>query len=435
MTLSRLAAVPALIILVVPVGPSLADEPPMSANFVISALDNIQWEPDVAYAFDFGVYLAVWRDNELGTGIYGQLLNRDGGHVGSRITISTCTNPCREPRVAYDWIGNNFFVVWMQDTDSTSGFDWELYGEWILPWESPSPPSNIQLTNWAGDIWHPSVAFAAAQGPPQEFLIVCTHHSGGTPYIAALRVCADNSCHTPVGAISTGPEVRDFPDITYNLARNEFLVTYQMNNATDVDVYGVRLRGDGVVLGTGAFPIATTGYDDISPAVAACQATDQYLAVWESMSGFPSYKPVIAGCFVAGDGTPDCSLPMYFDSPATAAGEVGWPEVTCNNSVPEFLVAWEVQDYSVANVYGIRVNTPFGFVSWPVFPIAEEFPPAHRVKPAGTSGYGKGYLVASEHVRYQTSYRDIRGRILLPLTVFSDGFESGNVGQWSNWVL
>ena len=40
--------------------------------------------------------------------------------------------------------------------------------------------------------------------------------------------------------ISSGPEVRDFPDVTYNLARNEYMAVWDVDmgrDGMDLDVY------------------------------------------------------------------------------------------------------------------------------------------------------------------------------------------------------
>ena len=84
-------------------------------------------------------------------------------------------------------------------------------------------------------------------------------------YISGMRVFADGSGFPTNNGVtlSSGPENRDFPTVTYNLARNEYLVTWMVDKSeTGLDIYGERLRGDGLPLTggnpsvTGEFPIA-----------------------------------------------------------------------------------------------------------------------------------------------------------------------------------
>ena len=72
--------------------------------------------------------------------------------------------------------------------------------------------------------------------------------------------------------------------MAYNLARNEYLVTFDADSSS-WDIHAVRLRGDGVALGGGEFTIAGWPDDEQVPAVAACDQADQYLVAWQSLRG------------------------------------------------------------------------------------------------------------------------------------------------------
>ncbi|NIV31933.1 MAG: hypothetical protein GWN58_21345 [Anaerolineae bacterium] len=121
--------------------------------------------------------------------------------------------------------------------------------------------------------------------------------------------------------------VPEQPDLAYNRSRNEFLVVWQETpGGGDWDIYGrrVAMSGGPEALGT-AFGITTSTDDEIVPAVAAVPTVPtagQYLVTWQTDHSFPAdiwartvsgsealgtvryladtgwgeYRPAVAGC-------------------------------------------------------------------------------------------------------------------------------------------
>ena len=170
----------------------------------------------------------------------------------------------------------------------------------------------------------------------EEFLVVWSNeYQAGAPpmYISGRRVKAADGTF-PGGAsdltISHASQNRVNPDVTYNLARNEYLVVYD-NGA---DIFGMRLTGNlGHNFG-GEFGIAGWPSTEIHPAVAACQGADQYLVAWQSDQS--ASNDAIYARFIRGDGAV-AGVNKIGD--VTAPDRE--PDVACNLAGNQYLVAWQ----------------------------------------------------------------------------------------------
>jgi len=363
----------------------------------------------VAYNWKHHEYLVVWHNKWGGGGrdIYAQRVT-EAGELKSWFTVTTGANDRAQPAVAYDPVNDRYLVVWTYDYWGNAT-DWDVYGRFI-PWDGPdaSLTEFAICTWWPTKQWNPKVAYARAQ---EEFLVVWwTEQPGaGVPgYTSGQRVKAADGTFpaTSFTIASHLTESRVNPDVAYNLARNEYLVTYD----NSVDIYGVRLRKDGVALGTGEFSIAGWPDAETNPAVAACDQADQYLVPWQSLQSPGNYD--IYGRFIKGDGTPDIPNDVYH-FPYTSVAEQR-PAIACNTAGQHYLVVWEEQYSSLTGPFGIRgqdvspdktVGTYFDIVA-PTAGITAEF-----TNPA-VAGGDANYLVVWEHDRAGTSYQNIRGRLI-----------------------
>ncbi|HSD82647.1 MAG TPA: hypothetical protein VLG46_02255, partial [Anaerolineae bacterium] len=127
------------------------------------------------------------------------------------------------------------------------------------------------------------------------------------------------------------------PDVAYNRSRNEFLVVWEQTVLGDQDIYGRRVKMTG---GTGplgdAFYIANYAPDDeVTPSVAAIPTVPdegQYLVAWERNSGTDGN---IQARTVAGDGTLGTLRTV-----ASTAWDESSPAVAGSESNNQFLVVW-----------------------------------------------------------------------------------------------
>ena len=377
----------------------------------ISARDSEEHLPAIAYNSKHNEYLVVW-ENDWGGGyhdIYAQRISGSGQLLSwfALTTVHSQTNPA----VAYDPDNDRYLVVWAYDSDG-NGINWDVYGRFVR-WNGPPDATAFPICDWPNNQGHPVVAY---NGVRKEFLVVWKDTVSGNPSsISARRVLAAGG-FPPGGAWTlspTTPENRDSPDVAYNLHRNEYLVTWDIEiNASDRDIRGIRLRGDGTALtggsahAIGEFIIAD--YIDAiewTPAVAACGAADQYLVAWQSDDGPPTRDYAIYARYLSYDAVPG-DMYKIDDTPYPQLNV----DVDCNLAGDRYVLAWQ-SGYS-SGKYGI----------WARFAWPNEYLPAQflvqlpgsttdRVFPA-VAGGRTGALVAWEHQRDVGGNRDIHGRLL-----------------------
>ena len=371
--------------------------PPMPPAFLISDSYGHGFDPALAYNSQRDEYLAVW-----GTpyDIYARRVSSRGELLGSEFAIATASASETDPSVAYDPVNDRYLAVWAREISSSNR---DIYGRFI-PWDGNPTAGEFAIDSLASeDSWSPRVAYALAQG---EFLVVWADSSGVSPpvRIRGRRVYANGSGF-PAGRFTIASEWtnRRHPDVAYNLARNEYLVTYDncdFGGTNNENIYGKRLAGDGTVLG-GELGIATWSDDEVVPAVGACDGADQYLVTWTSVQ---SGGNRVYARFVDGDGTLqgvyqiDDSTTGYPFSPAAVACKWG----------VQYMVTWE--RYGGGSSVGIWGRVAYSDESMDSsFEIAAPYSP-HRESPAVACS-DPNCLVAWEH-RDTSGYAEIYGRIV-----------------------
>ena len=392
-----------------PTAAPAAAGPHLGGEIVISALDNEEYVPAVAYNWKHHEYLVVWHTKwAIGTRDIRAARISDSGQVLDTFTVyEHATKDSAQPVVAYDPVNDRYLVVWIFDTPG-DGSDWDLYGR-LIPWNGPSASlKEFAICTWGTHQWTPKVAYGRAM---EEFLVVWAneYQTGTLPmYISGRRITASNGSF-PGGAsdltIHHATENRINPDVTYNLARNEYLVVY--DNA--VDILGIRLTGDLAHNFGGEFGIAGWPDTEIHPAVAACKEADQYLVAWQSDQG--TSNDAIYARFLDGEGHPG-SVHLIDDttSPEQEA------DVACNRSGTQYLIVWQTRYTTLT--YGIwgRLVQPDKTMT-PQFAVVHPGSAADRTNPVAAGGHSN-YLIAWEHDRDGTSYQDIHGRLVAPHAVF-----------------
>jgi len=382
---------------------------------VISEEASAQYEPAIAYNSKHNEYLVVW-ENSWANGyhdVYAARVSADGRLLSTFVVSSNPDYKKINPSVAYDPDHDRYLVVFAYDVFG-NGSDWDIYGRFI-PWNGPDAYElDRVICSWTTNQMHPVVAFGRAAGDHGEFMVAWVNAPSGQPnYISARRVFADGSGFPPGDGftVSSGSEHRDFPDVAYNLHRNEYLVIYDVEkNANNLDIYGIRLRDDGVPLTggnpnvTGEFPIA--GWPDYEemPAVAACYQADQYLVAWQSDIGTSKTNFALYAFYLNGDAIPGN---IYEISHATLPKLN--VDVACDFGGNGYLLAW--QGKYVGGEYGIwaRQASASGSLG-PEFEVYGPRAAADREHPAVAGGYSN-FMTAWEHDRDNGNI-DICGRLL-----------------------
>jgi hypothetical protein len=385
--------------------------PFVGPEIVISEIDNEQYFPAAAYNANHQEYLVVWH-NLWGNGsrdIYAQRIT-ESGELLSWFAVASGPNSRAQPSVAYDPVNDRYLVVWAYDLLG-NGSNWDLYGRFI-PWDGPDAGLvEFPISSWPSNQWEPIVTYARAQ---EEFLVVWTNTPVSTPaYVSGRRIFADGSGFPPGDGFTIASDLvenRVNPAVAYNLARNEFLVTYD----DGLDIHATRLTGEGLMLGGGEFGIASWPDTESHPAVAACRNADQYLVAWQSLVGASNYD--VYARYVTGDGSLDGG-PLVVED--TTVSEIE-PAVGCNEAGNKYLLAWQQQYSSAVGPYGIWGR--MAFADKTMGPASGIFAPVagatmEGMKPAVAGGLAN-YLVSWEHLRDGTSYRDIHGALISPHSLF-----------------
>ena len=388
------------------------DIPHLGEEIIISALDNEQNLPSVAYNWQHDEYLVVWQNTWGGNkDIYAQRLTGQGEleswfAVAPTAPLNPYPNDRVQPSVAYDPVNDRYLVVWAYDT-AGNGSNWDIHGIFVN-WDGPIQGLHqFNISDWPTQQWAPKVAYGRAQ---EEFMIVWwTDHPTVPGYISGRRMTAADGTFPTSGSdftISDSLEVRGNPEIAYNLARNEYLVVYDNTQ----DVFATRYTGTGLPLAGGEFGIAAWPGAEIQPSVAACPETDQYLVAWQNN------EPDIYARFIAGDGVLDGG-PLHLEY--TSVDEIK-PKVACSQAGRQFLVTWQQQFSSITGPYGIwgqfvnidqTLGTNFGLIT-PTSGITAEF-----TSPV-VAGGRVNFLTVWEHDRAGTAFQDIHGRLITQNMVF-----------------
>lgn len=406
-------------------------QPSMGIEQVVSAQDFDEFKPQAAYNSNHDEYLVVWHDTSplQSRSVMGKRVNRSGSTIEEFIIAFEDAPPRdnAQPTVAYDSANDVYLVAWVHDTFGDDS-DWDVYGR-IIPWDGPvANHSAFTICNFASKQWSPRVAFAGTEG---EFLVTWWNEgSGGSnSYISAQRVDPSGSLISGNFVVTSGGEERVVPDIAYNQARNEYLIVYQLMDAGFGSIYGVRLSGNGAILGGGDFGIAVWPDPETLPRVAASRIADQWAVVWQSdVAGF--LKEIYARrVWVDGTGAIQAAAPVHVAG--TAIDERN-PDIAAHPENTDFLIAWEQQYSNSSGPFGIwaRTLSTTNLMS-PNFTLRAASSNLSSSMP-GIAAAWNDWLVVWEQDRDDTpSYQDIHGRSVIgPL--FSDGFETGDRSQWSD---
>ncbi len=392
---------------------STTTDPHLGGEIVVSALDNHQSAPSVAYNSKHDEYLVVWQ-NTWGANmdIYAQRITGQGElkswfAVGPTAPLNPYPNDRVDPSVAYDPELDRYLVVWAYDTPG-DGTNWDIHGVFVN-WNGPiAGLHQFVISDWSTQQFEPKAIYSNGE---DEFMIVWWTYDPSFPaYISGRRMTASDGTFPSTGSdftISHSTQVRVNPEISYNLWRNEYLVVYDDGQ----DVFGSRFAGNGSLLATGEFGIASwLGAAETAPSVAYCWENDHYLVAWQNP------QPDIYARFVGGDGSLDTTI-LHLDY--TSVGEVK-PKVTCSSAGNRFLAVWQQQYSSSIGPYGIRgqfVNTDKTLgadfeIMAPTSGVAAEF-----TTPVVAGGTIK-YLTVWEHDRAGTAFQDIHGQLITPYAVF-----------------
>jgi len=374
-------------------------------------VDNL--EPAVAYNTNHDEYLVVWSNDRGGTwDIYAQRVGGDGALL-SHFTVFRDVG-CKDwqPDVAYNPDQDEYLIVYTYEVSSSDYDIWARLVKWNGADLGDARYAEFPINQDSDKQWNPAVAYS---NQSNEYLVVYENWwAGGTRDIDARRVDSDgNALGQASGVnIATGAgQVRTFPDVAYNEARNEYLIVYNYTSGTYGDILGKVASAN---LGTlsGEKSICVDSYDQDFPAVAA--GPDEYLVVWEDGDwGTNDYD--IYARRVGGDGTPQDD-PGGFEIDGLGDGNLHVDPAVAYGAAYGYLVAWRYYEGgSDQNVYGRYVVPGKDKASGNEFAIdsgsSSQATPAVACNPFGT-------CLAVEEDNWPGGDYEIRGRFVTPNQVY-----------------
>ncbi len=377
-------------------------------EIVISNLDIVKHLPSVAYNWKHNEYLVVWHTDLERTNhghIRGARISDTGQVLSEFVVYQHDTKDSAQPSVEYDPVNDRYLVVWAFDYFG-NGDDWDLYGR-LIPWNGPSSSLNsFAICNFTTHQKNPKLAYGRAM---EEFLIVWNNvkQDGTSPtYISGRRIKAVDGSFPGLSNDFTTPstsEQRVNADVTYNLARNEYLIVY---DNTD-NILGTRLTGDLSADFGGEFSIASFADGETKPAVAACKNANQYLVVWQSDQVTSVNIDAIYGRTIEGNGSLNAINKISYEIGSHLKNFDA--DVACNEAGTQYLSTWtslfDVVDYQIEGRL-VQPDKPLEMG----FHITEGT--SEVINNPITAGGRNNYLVAWEHQR--DLFQDIHGRLIIP---------------------
>lgn len=310
---------------------------PIGNRFVIYNDASVsETEAAVAYNSLRDEYLVVWTAESAGPikEIWGRRVARDGTLLGSAFRISPA-NDGYHPDVAYNSQANQYLVVW--ETGQS------IRGQRLSATGSLQDSVINIVTGYVHGAYHytqPAVDYAYTS---DRYLVAFryiwdldgsssiqarAYLGSGTPEDYAFEVSSYSVTLLP-----------ENPDLAYNRSRDEFLVVWQQTwgpDDRDIHARRVTMAGGASAHPDGTFAITTSTNDDVTPAVAAIATVPnagQYLVAWESDPDL-STRDVRART-VAGTGTLGALRTL---------ADTGWsehsPAVAGCEACQQFLAVW-----------------------------------------------------------------------------------------------
>ena len=330
-----------------------------------------QFAPAVVY--DRSNVLLVWEDtrSDLFGDIYGARISSEGAVLDSSgFPISGATSWQGSPAVA---LGDTDVLVVWHDARTSSFTD--VYGARVTTAGEVLDPAGIGISTVENYQWFPRVAFDGT-----NYLVVWQDEHGHG-LIFGGRVGSDGSVLDPQGFIIGAAEDMASPAVAFDGTHNAVVWNDVRTGPADMNVYGARVNGDGIVLDAQSIAVSTAATNQERPSVAFDGA--EFLAVWDEGR---DYSRDVRGTRLTPGGVILDTFAIRISPPG---GEQSHPAATFGAS--DFLVVWEEGMYSDRDVRGVRVSPAGVVLDSASFLVAGR--PWEQCAPAAASD-GNDFLVA-----------------------------------------
>ncbi|MFD1614660.1 choice-of-anchor D domain-containing protein [Gelatiniphilus marinus] len=244
------------------------------------SLDNE--DPDIAYDPTLNRFLMVYETEVVNKEeeIFGQFINPDGSLNGSAFQISL-TGPngnfdidASNPKIVFNTVSNQYFVVWEGDMDATNQTEKEIFGQLINPdgtLVGGLGTGQIRISQHGTDgdelfnTYNPSLSVNTSNG---EYYLVWQANSVsnaeveiyGTRLLSNGTLVAGLGAQTKLSSFTASNQAPSSPNVAYNTSTNQFLVVYHADFPVNSDnnVFGQIVAADGSLVSGINTPIQIT---------------------------------------------------------------------------------------------------------------------------------------------------------------------------------
>jgi hypothetical protein len=333
----------------------------------------------------------------------GVLVDPPYSYVGVRfinynVDLADAVNDQKVPSCVCVSATDEYFVTWQ---DLQDGVDVDIYAGFFDTLRADPVSSEILICSALGDQYAPKVAYNSYG---DELLLVWEDYEAGDSDIWGQLVDAISGTliggNFPISSVISVDE-RD-PQVTYNPDYNNYMVTWDEDNGTDLDIMGIIIEADGTVPGT-AFVITPVAANQQSAVVAYGTFSDRYLVVFMDFTASP-VESDLYGQFVDYDG----GLVGSDFAVNTDSGDQDYPALAFNQDYGRFLIVWEDNYYGDYDIAGQHILGS-GFLYGNIIGVSAHSSNQNNAAVAYNDYYGE-YIVLWEDDRYAST--DVFGQAL-----------------------
>ena len=292
-----------------------------------------QRAPSVAYQPRSNRFIVVWMDDQAGNwDIYGQYFDCNKMPTSELIAISTTPESQQYPDVACRY--GLSWVVWHDFRKN----NWDIYGQRVDP-VGGLLGNNIPVSMPASEQTYPAIAANPDDTGCTLMSFLATwrdfRNNGASSLDIYDQQLSDIGLCGPNQAVYTGVRAQSYPDLDYGITDARYLVVWQDDQAatTAWDIYGRKVLPNGLADGD-AFPISTASQNQWLPAVTYNSNDNEFLVVWQDYRIGANWH--IAGQRVSGAGA---LLGANFPIAATGGDEIS-PAVAYGIVAGHYFVVW-----------------------------------------------------------------------------------------------
>jgi hypothetical protein len=251
--------------------------------------------------------------------------------INYNVDLTAAAYDQKAPACVYASGTDEYFVAWQ---DLRDGVDVDIYARFFDTLRADPATTELLVCSASGNQYAPKAAYNSLY---EELLVVWEDYEAGDSDIWGQLVDAVSGTliggNFPISSVISVDE-RD-PQVTYNPDYNNYLVTWDEDNGTDLDIMGIIVENDGTIPGS-AFVITPTAGDQQSAVVAYDTISNRYVVVFMDFAASLTESDLYAQ-FVDYDGgliDPDFEICADTD-------DQDFPAIAFNPDYARFIVTWE----------------------------------------------------------------------------------------------